>query len=496
MQSTACCFLRSGKTIFALACTFGAGGCGGRSSVEGLAPTPYKIWAESTYYAETVPSASTYINVAPGGLSPTFHAQMAAGFSFASWRVTDSVVQPGERVILPDGTIATAYGTYLSLSNVQGCETIYPVATNNVQTVSVQEFWNATPCSSPVSAWCSSNGVFVGFGSTPTFPTSGVINKLSPTYPNISVIGNTPTVTGIWGVNNQGWVLYQYSSAQGTGVGLLDGSGVNHQITTATSIVAHAEINDSGTVFFGLPNSENGSGHVQYYTQSGWNSETAQPIPSDMNAFLINDAGVIVGTSNGIGTTPEGAALAYVAGQEVPLPNVSGNLAALGNDGTLATVPSPGVANVYTENGKKYLMQIPNFQVDDVTSENAFNRIIGHDRSGHTRILGQSTANNSSGDWGYWDTSDRRFYDVSQEMANGFNSYGYSPLRLWCITDSDQLFASLLIVPEATRIRRKVVGDGAIPGMLSIVAPYGQQGKVGKRQSSITPERIGYQAQH
>lgn len=463
----------------AVASSLAATSCGGHSVGPGSGPNEYKIWVGATYYAATTPGENTFITAVQGGVSPTFHVQPKSGYAFSSWLVTGSNVLPDSRLVLPDGTIATSKDNSLTLSNIQDAEAIYPVATNKAQTVALEANILSEISQQPVPGWCSEDGAFAYVGSLPAFPMSVAICNLEPQAWPIGIIeGTTPTVSRIWGINRQGWILYQYGSAQGSGVALLDASGVSHVITTASSVIAQAGINDSGTIFYGLPASATGSGPAQYYTQSGWDPGSAQQLAADLNAYFINDSGVIIGTSNGVGSVSSGTHVAYISGKEIPLPNVTGTLAAFGSDGTLTTVPSPGFLNIYGGNGQEFLTQVPNFQVDSLDRPNAFNRIIGHDRLGHTRIVGESTDIYSAGDWGYWDVQDGRFYDVSQETATGFDMTGYSVARIWCISDNDQLFVSLNTVPLDTKVKRKP-SDGLpiVPAMLGIVAPYGQQGR-------------------
>jgi hypothetical protein len=199
---------------------------------------------------------------------------------------------------------------------------------------------------------------------------------------------------------------------------------------------------------YGQPR-KSGSLPAQFYIQSGWNNATARSISPDVRGYFLNDANVVIGTSNGLGSIPKGAAVAFFSGHEVALPLVQGTLSGFSNTGVLVTVPSPGNVNVYGRNGESVLAHITNLNVDSISDgaggyANPSNRIVGCNAKGDIKIIGQSSAPATLGDWGYWDSASGSFIDVSALTKWPLATSSDPIVKLWAISDTDEICATVI----------------------------------------------------
>jgi hypothetical protein len=199
----------------------------------------------------------------------------------------------------------------------------------------------------------------------------------------------------------------------------------------------------------------------------------------------MSDQGTIIGTSYGLDSTPRGTTVSFSGGHEVTLPLVQGDLAALSNNGILVTTPSPGTVNVYADSGQSEMTQIHSLQIDTASDgtggiSNPFNRVIGHNSAGDTKIIGVSTAPDTNGDWGYWDLLLGKFVDVSK----GVPPY-YTVVKLWAMSDTDIICGSVIYTQLGGGSRPvKANTDAAIPVVLTIATP-----PAGKASANISVSR-------
>ena len=457
--------LRHLKLIMASApLAFGAGvfceGCGGSASVSPVRSSqPYQLSPVTASNGVINPSS---VQVVPrGGRSQIFFASGNTGFTFEQWLIDGEAIS--KSTILADGTIVSVSADSLLFENVNGQHSISATYTNKSPSFSVLAQFGFSGDLSFYPVYCSSQGTYAvtwahwgAFEGTSAF---GLFYNPSSGRDPLQVM---PDFNQVWGVNENGMALYSTTS----GVSYLDNSGAIHSVASPVLSNGGYAVNDSSSLLYGVTPQGKGDVPAQFYTQSALESASPTAISSDVQAYFMNDAGTIVGLSNGLNAIPKGAPVAYVGGQEAALPLVHGMLSAFSNTGVLTTVPSPNNVNVYADNGQRLQAQISDLEVDSVSHgsggyPNPFNRVVGCNAEGDVKVIGRSTAAATKGDWGYWDSGTRSFVDISSRIqwgqpinpprlnskkkgSSGLDLQGLPVIvKLWAISDNDLIFATV-----------------------------------------------------